>query len=556
MFAHTAQPVATGRQRSGPRLTGMLRAGAAVLALGVLHARADPDLGRVVAQMPLSVDFVAAVDDGARLRDALNGSPVLMGLAGLNKPTEVLRAWSALADEMGMGDGEAFDLLLGQRAIVVGANTRADATEPPSWAVLSEIDPATERRLRARLGAVPRTLVRGQPVLEFEHGSFLLASSTGRLRCTTGGAFENTPASSIMLMAPASDRALFERMLPLLRCESPPSRLADLPAGRALQRWQTREAVLLWRLPDTLNWPDRFVAATAGPEGRAWRVQALLSPAGGWLPGGSPLPEAAWSPAMLDRLPPEPALAVMGSRRAIDGMRAWIDPMIASPLPTPAQDELSGLLGPRSMLAVWIEDDRSECEVLLATETPSLRRLAPRADAYMRESVGPDADGENTSVVRTPPELTDIRHMRLPDEADRDSRSMSWVFVPGPAELLPAAGWWVMHFDPAGRAGSAVVGQGDAAPEPHPARRYLHVGRADPARWAPRARRALSAALAAVPDDREAGGAIATLALNELVLSHIDHLSWAVWHEADERGLRVEVNIGLRSAPADADTER
>ncbi|MDQ7012473.1 MAG: hypothetical protein Q9O74_01090 [Planctomycetota bacterium] len=561
-----------------PALAGLLRHAVRAAAVGALAglsslAAAGPDLGQVVSRMPITVDFVAAIDNGAALRKDLHGSPLMLAISTMRRPAAVIDAWTALAGDLGMTDAEAFDLLLGQRVIIVGSELQADDEGQPRWAILSELDPETERRLRTTLKAVPRRIVAGQPVLEFEHGSFLLATSSGRLRCTPAGTFDNTPASSIMLLAPASDRELFEQMLPLLRCSNPERTLLDLPAGRMVESWQTRDALVVWRLPDPLGSPNRFIGATFGADPAGWRIEAMAYPADGWTSDLDISTIARWSPALLGTLPPGAALAMMGSREAVHEARGWIDPLLRTSLPDPRGESFDRLLGRRSMLAVWLREQSSdgtpalqEPEVLLAMDTPDLARLALRADAFMEEQLLANAatplDHEslpttapNARQTAVPLALSDVRSLTFTEVDQAASSSppvLSWTYVPEAEAHRNTAsdGWWVMHYLPDGQS-AETVSPTTTTPALQelgalPARNYLHVGCAMPSVWSMRIRQQLVDTLATQDDDDAAiNGSVGVLALNEIVFSHVRSASWAVWHARDDNLLRAEVRLEL-----------
>lgn len=519
-------------------------------------ASADDDLGRVVSRMPIGVDFVAAVDNGASLRKSLHGSPVMLAAAALSRPAAVMNAWSEFAGELGMTDAEAFDLLLGQRVIIVGSQLRADATEPPRWAILSELDPETERSLRSLLKAVPRRIVNGQPVLEFEHGSYLLATSNGRLVCGADGRFDNTLASTILLLAPAADRELFDQMLPLLRCDNPTRMLADVPAGRMVETWATRDAIVVWRIPDPLGSQHRFVGATFGTIGDGWGIDVMAYPADGWATKSDLVAIPTWSPALLGTLPSDAALAMIGSRESVREARVWIEPLVGNGLPDPSGDSFDHVLGRRSMLGVWLRPGETgaeeQTELLLAMDTPDLPRLAARADAYMTEIIDAgfgEGQRQNARVAATPPQLSDVRSLSITGDDDRAVTSLptlSWAFVPEAASGEDA-GWWLMHSFPnahapedasAGTAGRSLQEIGRM-----PARRYLHVGRVRPVAWATTFRRHAAETRRALSD--QAGTALGVPALNEFVLGHIRATDWAVWLEDSANLLRAEFRLEL-----------
>ena len=405
------------------RLTGTLRTMLCALALLAPQAHADPDLGQVVSRLPLSVDLAIAIDNGAQIRKELGAMPLMLTLATQPRPRAIVDAWSGLAGELGMSDAEAFDLLLGRRVVIAGAELQFGDTDEPRWALLSEIDPATERTLRDKLAAVPRRVVKGQVVSEFEHGEFLLATSSGRLKCTGAGAFENTPASTLLLLAPARDRALFEQILPLLHCNTPDSSLSQLPGGRAVAEMHARDAVFLFRIPKDGTSPDRFVAANIGIEQGQWRLDVNLSPAEGWDPDLATNPPDRWSPRLAQTLPEDPALVMIGSRNAVREARLWAMPLLGLPLPDPESAGLDSLLGARSMFAVWLRDTalrRADPEVLMASQTPNLDRLIEPADGFLQAQAIPfDGAGQvsprhQRAVLPNELQPSEIRSLAMP----------------------------------------------------------------------------------------------------------------------------------------------
>lgn len=537
MTARARHPKPGGPARSG---RGRPLAGAvcAVLALCPAPTRAlGPDLGQVAARLPHRVEFVAALDNGAELRRALGDSPLMLTLAAQGQSAAVVDAWSLLAADLGMTDAEAFDLLLGRRVIFAASGLEAGAAGS-EWAILSELDPETDRRLRSDLGAVPRRIVNGQPVLEMEHGSFLLATSAGRLRCGDDGPFENDPASTIMLLAPAEDRELFEAMLPLLRCRTPERALAATPAGAAAAAMTTRDALLLWRLPDPAAAPDRFVAATFGLSEDVWEIEAVAAPSGGWLPDTDLAGIEPWSPGMLEKLPDGPSLAVIGLRSMVTDAQQWLVPLLSPGLPQSDLDRLDHLLGDRSLLALWLSEDRagdhqSAAEVLIATETRDLSALAERSDAILAGSAASDRKQE-PAPQRDPAEVRSLR-LQGPERAPADAPppTLQWAYVKDSGSRSAREGWLVVHFDPTGEWRNADPARAQPGqPASLPVRRYLHVGRAKP--------EALAGRTGPLP------GKGAGMSFVSVLLSRVHSLEWAVW--VDEPGHALEAELTLRTA--------
>ncbi len=577
MFRCLNQLVArVGRCRRGRWGRG-LSVAMGVVALGGPSWAAEPDLGEVVARLPMGVDMVLAMDDGARLRGELGEMPLMLTLSVLPGPSRIMNAWSGLAAEMGMTDAEAFDLLLGRRVVILGAGLRPDDESGPRWALLSEIDPETERRLRADLGAVPRRIVQGQPVMEFEHGAFLLATSSGRLRCVPGGVFDNTPASTLLLLAPAEDRALFEQLLPLLQCRTPERTLGQLDGGRAVEAMVARDAVFLYREAAAGGEAGRYIAANIGIREGTWEIDASMAPARAWMPSLPVGAMEAWSPKLLESLPPDPALVVVGTRAAVGEARELALPYGASMMPDPESAELSPLLGDRSIFAVWLDPDAgvdAEPEVLFASESPDLGRLMDRADGYLTGRTttehGTSARRQQT-LASEPLSPAAVRSVAVPGSS---SSRLHWAFVPedcvgsgtAGAQGAPGAaqrGWWVVHFDPTGSAGAASGDKSDAQPGDTPAvtdgaacepgsllsglalppRAYLHVGRAMPQRWAARAAARFEGSGAGAAGDQTPP----ILLTSAIVLPQIRRCSWAVWYDDRAGSLEAQVAVDLRA---------
>ena len=522
---------------------------------------AEPDLGSVVARLPTSVDLALALDNGAALRRELGTMPLLLTLATQPRPEAVFEAWSELAGELGMTDAEAFDLLLGRRMIIAGADLQYGDTGDPQWALLSEIDPATERSLREKLGAAPRRIVGGQVVLEFEHGSFLMATSSGRLRCTPGGAFQNTPASTLLLLAPADDRRLFEQLLPLLHCRTPESSLSQLPVGQAVESMRARDAVFFSRLPDAEHAPERFVAANIGLVGGSWQIDATLAPADSWLPGVDREAPRAWSPDLLGTLPPNPALVMIGTRDAVREARLWSMPLVGLPLPDPESAGLGSLLGTRSMFAVWLgAGSGQEPEVLMATDTPNLDRLIGPADGYLSSQGAGSTPEHSASVLRQAapgeagrgPSVLRSVLLRTDPAAVGIESTLNWLYVPEDCEgAEPGAaaregvgqpGWWVLHYQPRQSAQAAPSAASASAFAGLTPRRYLHIGMAEPRAWGER--------MAAASGGGGPAGETAQLLASPFVLPQIWSIRWAVWY--DDGGRRISAEVTLDLTPAGA----
>ncbi|MBK7404021.1 MAG: hypothetical protein IPJ41_05180 [Phycisphaerales bacterium] len=521
------------------RIAAWLMVLSVCLATGVVTAR-DQGLGDVVARLPDSVEFVAALDDAATLRGSLVDSPLMLALSSMTRPARIIDAWSALSADLRMTGDEAFDLLLGQRVVFLASGLMPGEAQT-SWALLSELDPVTERRLRVDLGAVPRRLIAGQVVLELEHGNFLMATSNGRLRCAADGRFEPTPDSTILLLAPSEDREFFEALLPLLHCQPAAHPLGDLPGGAAVRTLPSGDGVLLWRMPDPELAPDRFIAASLRFDAGAWRFHAVAGPPSGWVPETDPSTITPWSPRTLATLPDAPAFAMMGLRSVVQEARQVVVPMVTSPLPGADTVSLDPLLGDRSLIAVWLDEAHDgggpSVEMLSATEVKDLETVASRAREIIEAGTVPNQANwtihEDAPIAGSTPDMQMLRLTPGPG-SPASAPEINWAFVPEAGKLAGGRGWWLVHQGAIGDAPRATGLTGGRTGDSHdgiaPTRRYLHAGVARP--------HALVASQGAtdVGMDLLPGGSVVSM-----LMSRIDKLEWAVWASEDGRALEADL---------------
>jgi len=96
-------------------------------------------------------------------------------LTSLAEPWAPLDAsWRALASELELEEGRAFERLLGTRVTLAARGLWEDEISP-SWAVMLETDEATSARLRKALKATPRRIVGGRVTLALKGGQFQIA---------------------------------------------------------------------------------------------------------------------------------------------------------------------------------------------------------------------------------------------------------------------------------------------------------------------------------------------------------------------------------------------
>lgn len=530
------------------------RSGAAVLhALLTLAfltpgpAIAQNGLPEVVSRLPAEVEFVLALDDAATLRQQIGGDPVVGWIRDTPHLTRVADAWAALASGIGMADTEAFDLLLGRRVILAASGLRSGDT--PRWAVLSELDEETARRLRRDLGAKPRRVLAGQHVFELEGGAFLLATSPGALRC---GAADLPPVKSphVLLLAPTDDKAFFASLLPLLWCNTAPTPLSTAPGGADTAALRPAQGVFYWRIGDAKGIGERFISGTLGRAGNAWNMQFLAGPSGSWIaedPAGLGEP---WKPTLLDALPGDPALVVLGMRELVDRASSFVLPLHPGAAAAGGQEEIARLLGKRSMVALWRDEQPGSRppEVLFATEARDVRALSREGDQLITDNLSrlgarspgsvPDIGAGQPTVVRS----VTLQPESLVPTSDAVGASLHWMYLPKDEPASSGEGWWIVHYDPdesrakIEREYSRRLGTRTATE----ARRYLHIGHARPGLLLD----LLPYGALAPPESKVPRDETAVLQFAK----RIERLDWSFWRDDADGPLRGEIVLEPASA--------
>lgn len=225
-----------------------------------------------VADLVIVIDRAADVAASSQCRATIR----VLQEFGLFAGTAI--AWNELASSMGLTATDAIRAVAGERAMLV---VRFESVERPSrWALITHVDPRTERLVRERLKPVPKRIVDGQPVLMLENGRFLMAT-----RSTKEG--RDGRGSAALLVAPSDASDLFDQCLPLLAgrgahapIERDPlaSRACDLAPGEL-----SPDVFAVYR-PRTSDEPDAprtlMTIACVRDEGSndAWSARIACSP--------------------------------------------------------------------------------------------------------------------------------------------------------------------------------------------------------------------------------------------------------------------------------------
>lgn len=392
-----------------------------------------------VTQAPAEIDLALVVDRAAQWRREPLGDALWALASGVFKTGESSRAWETLSRQLGMSEEQAFDALLGNRAMFV--RQAGHDADPGTWAVLSVVDRATEDALRERLKPAPRKFERGLTVMTLEDGRFLLVV----LRME---------GQSLLLLGPAASPAMFDRMAPALGRPGAGglARLPIIDDLRAVDRKGdpgTPRALLLARLvPGEEEWVG-FLASARGRELHtdvAVRSRRLVEG-----PGVEP-----WSREAFDELQRGAYLACM-EWTAPTAERWTALAALTSDLPFLARPfERPDLLGLRVGIFVRPADD-ALASVALAMETSDAQALAAAGDrliAGVLESVWPrqpedvraalDLGGAFPRAVREV-DLSQRLGVLLPAIFDRGP-TLAWVYGPGES-VRDGGGWWVVGLD-------------------------------------------------------------------------------------------------------------
>lgn len=148
-----------------------------------------------VGRLPGDVDAIVAIDDAQDFAHSPIGESILqvLRLAGGFHGTR--DAWNALARQMGMSSQEAFDALLGGQTIFAARWSDGEM----AWAILTELTPDAERRVRHSFRPSPRGVVGGRPVLAVEGGVLEMVLAPH-------------PRAPRLLLGAAADRSLFTEL--------------------------------------------------------------------------------------------------------------------------------------------------------------------------------------------------------------------------------------------------------------------------------------------------------------------------------------------------------
>jgi hypothetical protein len=293
-------------------------------------AAGEIDAGAALRTIPAYADAVVVVKNAAAHRRHPAGRGLMEVLESGGNLRETRRSWASLAAALGWTSDEAFDALLGERVTVLLRGL--DAAQGPDWALLTEVSPESERRLRTRLAAVPRRSVGGLAVLSIEDGSCDIA--VARPVRVEGSAGADRVA---VLIGPGGGR-LFDEIAPTLLS----GRSADV-----LETQASFDVACVVRRPAEGE-SERFVMVMAGARESGWRARVLASPGAIWE---APAGESRWADGPLRRLEADSLLAVMSAESAVLAGTLGLLPGFAGEFPAVTR-ALRGVEGKRALISL------------------------------------------------------------------------------------------------------------------------------------------------------------------------------------------------------------
>lgn len=249
---------------------------ACVLALGLLSPQASArggDPWDLLAGMPGEVTLAIVVNNAAEQLGSDHGRGLHRFMLDAGLLADTVKAWQGLATTLEYRSfDESLRALLGRRVIfVVGAPE--PGRDRTAWVLITEVDRATEVKLRKLIKAVPRSRRNGRFVMGIEDGKYELTIVN---RDEHGG-------RATMLLAPAGAGLLFDRAVRMLQGK-PEDSAPTLAASPLFEHARTvgRGEVVLYWTPGADGPGDdsgrTFLAISANHTPKGWSAKLLAGP--------------------------------------------------------------------------------------------------------------------------------------------------------------------------------------------------------------------------------------------------------------------------------------
>ncbi len=540
MGALTLEPPASKYERTACRRRRLL---ARLAAIVLLHApvAAQPSAPYAAAvALPAQAEIALVLDGASRVRTSPAGATLSSALADAGLLAESNRAWDDLARVLGLRREEALDALLGRRVVLVMTGLTADS--PTGWASAAQVSPEIERRLRAGLGAAPRQVVAGQPILSVEQGRYELASAVFRDAGASPLLRDDGRAGpvALVLLAPAGNSALFDAMLPLVQ-----GKAVETPFGTSLNpaaSLRESDGLLIARLSAAESAKDRYAAVALHAHPNAWSANTIAWPARLWLSGVETERVSPWSRRAFDTVSKDSLASVVGIFGAA-GPPAELIALAGTAAHLAWPDGLDALPAGRAMLTVHGPEPDSRdpfgLSVSIAIQVRDVEASAKTCDRAVARSLAvAGRDGAAADLGGFMPGAVRTAEVSI---APGRTTTIAWAFErdtePRSADS-PKSGWWVMALGPTSHAPSCATSlvRNTAASltereDKHESRRRISLGVVRPAR---------AVSFVTRGDDIPSGPIS--------LLRAIDMAEWDAWIE----GETIRVESSVRFSPLQA----
>ncbi len=388
------------------------------------------DIGR---RAPADIELMVVVRDGASLRANESSRPFAELLTTIVRPTETVRAWDALAREIDLPPNLAFDELLGNRVVVF---MRRGEDGDPEWALESEVDADTARRLLLRLKVKPQDIKANKVIALIENGQFQMTSYRRGDQAT-------------LLFAPTASGQLFDQLLKRMSRHSHES-LANEAAFEmaASTATKTTSAFLFFR-PHDKDGAWESLAAHINDD----VVHAEFASSA----DESLLPETPFREEQWDRIAKGSVLAIVEPLASLDLPLSFIRDYLIG-------DDLKIIPFPvEGRMAVTVEElPEGGLAVAVGAETPDVDRLAPIGDAFiaglaqtLEMAERDDADAESFATLQGLfPEAARTIVLSAKNKQGRTQHNpistgelaLTWSY-PAVSACDDRCGWWVVATD-------------------------------------------------------------------------------------------------------------
>lgn len=428
------------------------------------HMVQPKDAAQTVSLLPDSVEAIVMFSGESDPFHTPAGQAFLKLLEDAGITEQMHPAWKELAAALELTPDEAFEALLGKRVLFVAQGL--ENAQDRQWALVSEIGPKTEHRLRKRLKPAPRGNRAGLPIFGLEDGRFKLTTGCvlGPHNHSKNCKKHRAEHGATLLLAPETHADLFNSLLPLVAGKRIAGSLKDSQAAGQIAQLGQGDAFVLLRLGVNHQEPGQeppFIAAVTKFKDQVITAKIAASASLFWSDSNIRAKPPTTTNLAFESLSDGALAAVI---QVVDNERDPEDlqPMFALPklLALPGQDRP---LGSRIAIAVHEQgpaaDGRPRIAFTLAAETDDVDETAVAGDRFLSQvatlaagksnargaSKALDFGGALPQAVRTIPVSGSLK--KKFQILCGGSPSLSWVYRPGPGQQQAdqKTGWWTVQ---------------------------------------------------------------------------------------------------------------